>query len=329
MNIDFEKDIIEWSNQTISRLGFYPSGENDTRSRLAQVFGILRNMIPPTPRKIKIAKGFAYPEAHAKGYKQILSEIEKGIDLTPRGSRKQTKEDAYNDPMLLDWNIYHLHLGKEVIRSGKNKGLIQGHKEILFVFFENETAYIIGVFDHSSWTKQEVLEIIFKNWPQLIERWKIERAIALSRDVTEAGRQSLRNAQINSPIKIGNNVYMGPGGGMTTSGSGANEIEKVLIVLSAVDGLKDYIKKNEQYIQRTVGVKVDLLNFDVSRFILSRTFSVYDRKNKLRLFIPSVDPVGSLVHPAQASIIEPIPKNYSYHNPSSFSDLLVEKVTSS
>ena len=324
MNINFEQDILEWSNQTISRLVFFPSGESDTRSRLAQVFGILRNMIPPKPRKIEIAKGFSYPEVYVEGYKQVLREIEEGIDLTPRGSRKQTKEDAYNDPMLLDWNIYHLHLGNEVIKSGKNKGLVQGHKEILFVFFENETAYIIGVFDHSSWTKQEVLEIIFENWPQLIDRWKIERAIGLSRDVTDTERKSLRNEQINSPIKIGNNVYMGPGGGMTTSGSGTNEIEKVLIVLRAANKLKDYIKKNQKYIQRTVNVKVDQLNFDVSRFILSRTFSVHDRKNKFRIFIPSDDPAGSLVHPAQASIVEPTPENYSFHNPDSFSDILVE-----
>ena len=67
MNFNFEKDILDWSNETISRLGYDPSDKNEASSRLAQVFGILRNRIPPVPRKVLIAKGFSCPLNHLNG----------------------------------------------------------------------------------------------------------------------------------------------------------------------------------------------------------------------------------------------------------------------
>ncbi|MCL1092784.1 hypothetical protein [Shewanella kaireitica] len=81
MNFDFEKDILDWSNGTISRLGYEHSERREASSRLAQVFGILRNRIPPTPREVKIAKHFSCPQNHLEGYRQVISEIKSGRDL--------------------------------------------------------------------------------------------------------------------------------------------------------------------------------------------------------------------------------------------------------
>lgn len=326
MNFDFEKDILDWSNETISRLGYQPSDRNEAASRLAQVFGIIRNRIPPVPRKVKIAKNFSCPEKHLGGYSQVISEIENGTDLMPRCSRQQTNKSGYIDRMLLDWGICHLHLGKEKVRKGKNKGLIQGHKEILFVLITNEVAHVIGVFDHSSWAKQEVLQIVYDNWPKLLEPWKIRAAVDLAREVTDEDRGILRNGNINSPVKIGNHIFLGPGGGITSAGIGANEIDKALIVLRAADSLCEWLTENSSYIEKNISSKLGSIKFDVSRFVLSKTYSVSDLENGVRIFIPSTDPVGSLIHPAQASILEPEKEKYSYHEPGSFSGILIENL---
>lgn len=326
MNFDFEKDILDWSNETISRLGYKHSERSEASSRLAQVFGILRNRIPPIPRKAQVAKCFSCPQKHFDGYRQVISEIKSGRDLMPRCSRQQTNKSGYTDRMLLDWGIYHLHLGTSKIKKGKNKGLIQGHKEILYVFVSNEVAYVIGIFDHCSWTKQEVLQIVHDNWPHLLEQWKLREVVDLAREVTDEDRKALRNGNVNSPVKIGSHVYLGPGGGITSAGTGANEIYKALIVLRAADALRDWVTENTRFIEQNTNSKLETIKFDVSRFILSKTFSVYAPKNNMRIFIPSTDPAGSLVHPAQASTIEPEKENYSYHEPGSFSGILVQKL---
>ena len=326
MNFDFEKDILNWSNRVISRLGHEPSGDCNASSRLSQVFNILRNRIPPVPRTVEVATGFTCPQSHLNGYKQVISEIESGDCLMPRCSRQQVNKSGYIDLMLLDWGIHHLHLGTDKIPKGKTKGLIQGHKEILFVFITNDKAYIIGIFDHSSWIKQAVLQIVHDNWPHLLEPWKLNDVLDLAVEPTDADRKSLRNAYVNSPFKIGNNFYLGPGGGITSAGTGSNEILKANIVLRAADDLRDCVDKNVTYIEKSIGSKLGVLSFDVSRYILSKTFSISAPQNNARIFFPSTEPAGSLIHPAQANSVEPIADNYSYHEPRSFSGIMVEKL---
>lgn len=326
MNFDFEKDILNWSNRAISRLGYDPSGDCEVSSRLSQVFNILRNRIPPVARDVEIAVGLSCPQSHLKGYKQVISEIKNGDNLMPRCSRQQLNKSGYINLMLIDWGIHHLHLGTERITKGKTMGLFQGHKEILFVFFTNDTAYIIGVFDHSSWTKQDVLQIVHDNWPHLLEPWKLKRVIEVDGEPTDADRKLLRDAFVNSPLKIGNNVYLGPGGGITSAGTGANEIQKVNEVLRAAGELRKWINSNATHIEEIIGSKLGDLNFDVSRYILSRTFSISAPQNNVRIFIPSTEPAGSLVHPAQASSVEPIADNYSFYTPKSFSHIKIEKL---
>lgn len=326
MNFDFEKDVLNWSNRAIYRLGHEPSGMSVASSRLSQVFNILRNRIPPIPRAIKVATGFYCPQNHLNGYKQVIFEIERGDDLMPRCSRLQVNKSGYLDLMLLDWGIHHLHLGTENITKGKTNGLIQGHKEILFVFITNDTAYIIGIFDHSSWTKQAILYIVHDAWPHLLKPWKLNGALDLALEPTDEDRKSLRGAYVNSPFKIRNNVYFGPGGGITSAGTGANEIHKANIVLRAADDLSIWVNENVAHIENSVNSKLGDLSFDVSRYILSKTFSISAPQNNARIFVPSTEPAGSLVHPAQASSIEPIADYYSYHEPGSFSDIMVEKL---
>ncbi|WP_005223693.1 hypothetical protein [Marichromatium purpuratum] len=326
MSFDFEKDILIWSNRAISRLGYKPSGKCEASYRLSQVFNILRNRIPPTPRAVEVAKGFNCPQSRINGYKQVVSEIERGDDLTPRCSRRQAKKTNYIDPMLLDWGIHHIHLGTKEILTGKNKGLIQGHKEILFAFITDEKAHIIGVFDHTSWAKKSVLKIVYNNWPHLLEPWRLKRDLELSREPADADIRSLREAYINSLIKIGNDIYLGPGGGITTAGTGLNETHKSNMVLRAADDLRDWVNENINSIEKHIKSKLGPLSFDVSRYILSNKFSISAPRNNLRIFIPSTSPVASLIHPAQASSVEPIAENYHYHNPGSFSGIMIKKL---
>lgn len=244
----------------------------------------------------------------------------------PRGSRQQVNKSGYIDLMLLDWGIHHLHLGTEKIIKGKNKGLIQGLQQILFVFITDDKAYIIGIFDHSSWTKKAVLHIIHDNWPHLLEPWKLNRAFDLVVESTDADRKSLRDAYVNSPFEIGNNVYFGAGGGITLAGTGSNEIHKANIVLRAANGLSDWVNGNVAYIEKNIDSKLGVLSFDVSRYILSKTLSISAPQNNARIFFPSTEPPSSFVHPALASIVEPIADNYSYHELESLSGIMVEKL---
>ncbi|KAB2823591.1 hypothetical protein [Aliivibrio finisterrensis] len=329
MKYNFEKDVLDWSVNTITRLGHRAKAENDPLPSLAQVFTITRHLITPTSRNVKVAKGFVCPKDYIEGYNQIISEIKKGKDLSPRGSRQQNNVDVHVDGMLIDWGVHHLHLGTQFIEKGKNKGLIKGNKEILFVFFTYDCAYIIGVYDHRSWVREDVLLTVKNNWPNLIEPYRINRAIDLSRDVTESDRQLLRSNNINSPVKINRSIYFGPGGGISSGGLGINEIESANIVLRAINDLNKWFNENTPELKNQLSKYYhDIGNvtfiFEVSKYILSRTFTVKSKDGILRVHIPSTDKPASLIHGSIANVIEPDENKYAFD--SSILDQLVLEV---
>lgn len=322
MRYDFEKDVLKWGENTLNRLGYMSKNKTDDAiSILAQVFGAVRNLIPPVPRRVEVAEGFSCPQKHLKGYNQVISEIRQGKDLSPRGSRLQRNSSPHVDGMLVDWGIHHLHLGTKFIKRGRSKGLIEGGKEVVFVFFNHDCAYVIGIFDHQSWTKEWVVERIEKNWPDLLEPFRINRTVDLSKDVSDIDRVLLRKHHINTPVKIGASIFFGPGGGFVAAGLGVNEVEKAAIVLRAVGDLIKWVSENENQLETILSefnqeVEREVLHFEVSKYILSRTYTLRTVKSAIRLHIPSSDEPAALVHPSIAKVIEPIAEKYSYIEPS-------------
>lgn len=317
MKYNFEQDVLNWSIDTITRLGHRAKDSNNILLSLSQVFTIARHLIIPVPRKVKISKGFICPDKYIKGFNQIITEIRSGKDLSPRGSRQQNNIDIHVDSMLIDWGISHLHLGTELIKKGKNKGLIQGYKEIIFVFFTDDCAYIIDIYDHKSWTRSDILLKVKNNWPELIEPYRIEGAFDLSRDISASDRQLLRENNINSPIKIDEYIYFGPGGGISCTGIGIKEIEIANIILRSIDDLSKWFVENELEIKNKISEYIPNVDhvifiFEVSKFVLSRTFTVKSKDEKFRVHLPSIHEPASLIHESIANIIEPNKDKHSF-----------------
>ena len=79
----------------------------------------MRGVIVDTvPRKIIKADEFTSPPPElVDGFNILIDKIKEGIDITPHLSKKLTDLN-YDDPLLNDWGIYHLHLGTEFDKRG-------------------------------------------------------------------------------------------------------------------------------------------------------------------------------------------------------------------
>lgn len=318
LNYKFDMDVLEWANKAIIKLKYEKVGNLEPVSRPVQFFSIIRNTIPSIPRKIEVANDFSVPKENEEGYKILVTEILQGTDLSPRGSRQQRQPTGYLDSMLLDWNIYHLHLGLNKIKNGKSKGLIQGGKEILFVYFNDDYAYIIGIFDHSAWCKREVLEIIKDNWPHLLKPFEID-LMDFEGDVEEDDHLKMRKAKINVPIKIGNSLYFGPGGGYAMSGHGQQEVHKALLVMRTANHLNSVISKYSDQLEAIYlsnkGNLDDLrLKFDVNEFVFSGKVAVILSSNKQQKVYLPYEETKPLIHSSYRAILEPNKQNFEYLN---------------
>lgn len=304
MRHSFEGDILSWSKSVLRKFD-YSIPEKDVQDPLAclsLVFAIERQLVSPVPREVKIARGFKCPSHLLCGYAQLIHEIEHGLDLTPRLSRKIKDKKIFIDKMLADFGVRHFHLGVDIIKSGHKKGMVVGGEEVIFAWVDAYCFYVIGIYDHNSWTKESVLETIYENWPELLGKYELRGAVGLSRYVSESDRERLRKANINTPVQIKNKIYFSPGSGLATDGSCARDVEKALVVLRAADSLVNWLLENKDFLRHRYDIDCthEYFYLDVERFIFFREFIVYLHGKRIFIKIPSDAEQASLINPELA-----------------------------
>ncbi|WP_313163963.1 hypothetical protein [Sedimentibacter sp.] len=90
----------------------------------------------------------------------------------------------FNDGLLYDWNIYHLHLTKQF----RTDGFAKRSNYELFVYLTEDTTYFIQVYSHNKknlYSTEDMVRIIYDNWSHLIEKNRITSAIRLSEEIDD------------------------------------------------------------------------------------------------------------------------------------------------
>jgi hypothetical protein len=177
--------------------------------------------VPERPRTVRVSQELlASDEGHE--YQSVLDEwtrkIETGLDLAPHLSRsarvayfppsaiQQGKEHLRKDRDLLlsDWGIHHLHLSTE---PGGN-GLVERTRDLLFVIFRPDVAYLIGIYPHAKWAPLRALEIVVRNWPDAELLLRSLSDLQLTQVYTDDERLQLRNGGVTGAVEIDGRVYM-------------------------------------------------------------------------------------------------------------------------
>ena len=131
--------------------------------------------------------------------------------MTYRLSNKIKRINTH-DKMLFAFGVHRIHLGR---------GEKVHDDPLLFAFVTRECLYAINIYQHRQWTQKGIVEIIYRNWPDIIEQYKIKGAIGLSHDVTDEERNVLRKKNVNAAIQLSNGtIYLSLGGGVASSGNG-------------------------------------------------------------------------------------------------------------
>jgi hypothetical protein len=133
--------------------------------------------------------------------KPFLSEnVEFAVDQS-EGTPRHLRKDL--DLLLAEWGVHHLHLS-EVIESN---GFAKRTRDLLFVVFRPDDAYLIGIFPHGSWTKRTVAERAVRNWPEAELFLRSNHAIGLTHEWDESESAALRKASLNQSMVIDGHVY--------------------------------------------------------------------------------------------------------------------------
>lgn len=246
INMDFYKDWIGFLRKSLIEVGYSPSKNQEDVS--IQYFNLLRRMIPVRPRKVHIAKEFTCPPELQLVLDLIIEKVKQGVDLGPYLSKRIVDLD-YDDDLLNDWDIYHLHLGTNL----DSNGFVNRTGPVLFARFDEQNAYLINVWSHGNWTNQDMIRIIHNNWPESIEDYRLKEVTRLNQSVTDRDIQIARKAHSMLLIELEPGiVYAPPGMGLTSAGTGIE-------VVRVSDYYADLMRTYEDVIRDNIAELIEMV----------------------------------------------------------------------
>jgi len=145
------------------------------------------------------------------GLAAATTELEAGQDVRPRLSRS-LKDRDFDDKMLNDWGIHHLHLGVVI----ESDGFVARTGDVLFVMVRPDDVYLLDVRGHGAWTDADLVEIVHAQWPETLDAFRLNGVTGF--DLTPRQRKNLRARNMNAGVTMKDGTfYAGIGGGLSAS----------------------------------------------------------------------------------------------------------------
>ena len=223
MDAGYEVDLTE----DIAKLG-------------VRFFNVLSRTIDQSSRNVHESREFSCPIEHDAGYSALKVKIKAGNDVTPNLSTRLL-DGNFQDRLLWDWGIHHFHLGQVldpevfVARTGP----------LLFAYVTDTDFYSIQVLDHSSFTNQELMRILHRNWPELIESKRLKGILGLTQTLSDEDVKTLRSAGVQTPMQVESGVVYAPlGGGYSTAGTSIKNQMQYSHWVKTVRNIEMWVKEN-------------------------------------------------------------------------------------
>ncbi len=248
--LNFDSDFNEMLIQELSDYNYSVDITESSDKIKMKYFNFKRRLIQPIKRQIFISKEFTCPPELLVGLDIVKTKFINGENITPHLSKNLTNLD-FNDSLLNDWGIYHLHLGTQLEANGS--GFIERTGPVLFVRIDKEKALFIGVMPHGSWTKQQMIKVIHDNWEASISSYRMKDVIGLVHVPTDDDIKVMRKHGINSGVEIEPGVVYLPIGGGLTSAKTSIEVSMAIIRYNELlKQLEDLVQNNLQEIGQEV-----------------------------------------------------------------------------
>ena len=158
--------------------------------------------------------------------------LSKGINFaTGRRSR---------DGLFWDFGMHHFHLSQKFDADGFVKRIRLDY--LLFAILAKENAYFVDVRPHPDahieWVRQDLLNIVHRNWPELIEPHILRGVKGTS--LTDEEKAELRRKNCNLAPEIGQKAVAPLGGGTMADGSSAACRRQAQRLLYEIERHQDY-----------------------------------------------------------------------------------------
>lgn len=218
------------------------ASSSDDLERLCYLYvNLRRRLVDSHPRTVQVSREFVCPVAHQAGLATVRKIIETGGNLRAHLSRGVLKR-PHEDDLINDWGIHHVHLGT----TYEADGFCVRTKELLFARFNETTAYFIQVLQHGDWALDQLMEIVHRNWPDTIARFRLGNGtMHLATPIAESERINLRRGGVTLLVEVDGQVYAPPGGGITTARTSMDVTRSCIEVQGRVRQFDEALRQRE------------------------------------------------------------------------------------
>lgn len=210
-------DYAAIAARTLAKWGHAAPAGASPYEIITLLINLERRRIEPRPRAVHMAADLVVPAVVQLGFDLVKRTAETGGDLNLHLSATVKNDADYDDSLLNDWGMHHLHLGDTAMTTGKSSGLMQRTSALLFAIVRTDDIYFVGLGEHGDWTRKRLIETANAHWPQLFGGRSVT-GFRLAEQVTEEDHLLLRKHGIVTPSEIEGVLIFSPGGGYSTSG---------------------------------------------------------------------------------------------------------------
>lgn len=242
--IDFEGDwVASLREELLIHLGYDATPNLNNHDLAIRYFNVAKRRIPIRPRRVLRSSELTCSTELQSALDGLLAKATSGDDLTPHLSKALIDAD-YNDYLLNDWGIHHFHLG--TAPDAALPAFVARTGPLLFARVTDGNFYALAVLPHGSWTEQRLVTILYSNWPESIEPYRLKGVTGLAhRPPTSQELKGLRRANVVTVVEVAvGAVYAPIGGGYTTSGVSSEVVRTVNRELKLIRRLEAHVRAN-------------------------------------------------------------------------------------
>ncbi|MDR6710214.1 hypothetical protein J2X73_004619 [Novosphingobium sp. 1748] len=228
-----------------------PSGSDE--EILRAYANVQHRRVPVRARTVHKAS-YTVPVELVDGERELLAAVAAGGDLRPYQSTR-LESATFDDAMLNDFGVQHFHLGTG---PHPNKpGFKERTGPLLFAMVKDADFYSIGIYTHDDWANIEVVDVIHKNWPDVISSSSPNpkgssntgglKIIGLAQQYTSEDLVQLRKAGINVMTQRDDGtIHAAIGGGLTTNRKSARVSMQLNRIRTDCDNFEQKIREQLQ-----------------------------------------------------------------------------------
>ena len=287
--MNWQAEVIQLIEIYFKGVGIRYNSKNDIHMCLIDFMNLKMKLIKPVPRiilKSDKLKSKSIPLKYIRALGYIENKIRIGKDITFHQSKK-ILDPSYNDLLLNDWIIQHIHLSDTKTQKGQK--FYDRSKYLLFAAFNSNHAFFIDIREHDEqnvFAKREFLEIMNNNWPQVMKIYLEGDTIPFVNNYSDSEIDSLRRKGFTlGTTEINGKIFRNPGIGITKSGHNLHVIKRANEVVRYLHETMEEIENSEEDIKNDLSEEIGFLINDLELCLhLSDQwpfFSVYEMNSKI------------------------------------------------